>query len=569
MPCPLEPTPTGNPLLAHVPGRFGSIAEALDYAGRGETGVNFYGASGELQQVLSYRTLRERARAAAACLAGMALPPGSVMAMIADTGPDFLVCFYACQYAGLVPCPLPYTVYAGGKDAYVAQLRAMLAGSGAAVLLAPRAILPCAVAAAQALPRVRVLAFEAVDELPIGPLPPASGPAACAYIQHSSGTTSHPRAIEVSQRALCANIEAMLVHGLRLGPRDRACSWLPLFHDMGLVGFAIGAMFGQCSVDFLSPAAFARRPLAWPRLMSDNRATITYAPAFGYRLAARRMHAAPTLDLSSLRVAGVGADMVPPEVLDEFAAAFGPAGFRRQAFLPSYGLAEATLAVSIAAPGSGARVVACPGDASAGGKPLVSCGQPLPGVEVMVADAAGMPVPGGRVGHVWVRGDSIAAGYRNDAAAAAAMRRRDGYIDTGDLGFLAGAELVITGRAKDVLVLRGRSLSAQGVEAVVEAVPPLHAGDAAAFCVAQQDDEDCLVVLVQCGIAEAAARARLRQDVQAALGEAFGLAGRVVLVAPRALPRTSSGKLSRAQARRDYLAGALVETAEPACQETA
>jgi fatty-acyl-CoA synthase len=564
----MSPTPTSNRLLPHIPGQFSSIAEALDYACRGDTGLNFYAASGELQHVLSYRMLRDRAHETALRLAGLELPPGSAMAMIADTGPDFLVCFHACQFAGLVPCPLPYTVYPGGKDAYVAQLQAMLAGTGAAVLLAPLAIFACAAAAAQPLPGVRALAYEAVAELPEGKLQAAPGPSGCAYIQHSSGTTAQPRAIEVSQRALCANIKAMLVHGLRLGPEDRACSWLPLFHDMGLVGLCLGAMFGQCSVDYLSPAAFARRPLAWLRLMSENRATITYAPAFGYRLAARRLRDEGPLDLSALRVAGVGAEMVPPEVLDEFTAAFRPAGFRREAFLPSYGLAEATLAVSIAAPGGGARVMTRRGDGSAGGKPMVSCGQPLPGVEVMVADAAGMPVPGEQVGHVWIRGDSIAAGYRNDAAATAAMRRPHGYIDTGDLGFLAGAELVITGRAKDVLVLRGKSLSAQGVESAVERVPPLREGDAAAFCVEQEGDEDCLVVLVQCGIAEAAPREQLRQRLQATLSEAFGLAGRVVLVAPRSLPRTSSGKLSRAQAKRDYQGGALARLAEPDCQET-
>jgi fatty-acyl-CoA synthase len=370
-----------------------------------------------------------------------------------------------------------------------------------------------------------------------------------AYIQYSSGSTADPKGVLITQKALRANVERIIANGLELRETDRAFSWLPFYHDMGLVGFSIAPMFGLCDVDYISPSAFARRPRLWLELMSDNRSTITYAPTFGYRLAAQRYASGERpVNLSELRVAGIGGDMVRADVLDYFAKVTAETGFRPEAFLPSYGMAEAVLAVTF----SDLETLPLIDQPRGMANRYVGCGRPLPDIDLLIVDESGNAMPEGGIGSIWLRGPSIIGAYLDNPEATRAIQRKDGFIDSGDLGYLARGQLVVTGRSKDLILHHGRNIWPQDVEWAAERVAPLKPGDVAAFGLTG-DGEDRLVVLVQCRLIEEEARAALRQRVVLAISEAVGIPAKVVLIGPRDLPLTSSGKLSRSQAKALFL----------------
>ncbi|MFC3550366.1 fatty acyl-AMP ligase [Lysobacter cavernae] len=584
----MTPTPTANSRLPLRLGGFASLREALDYAAQGDTGVNFFDARGALVATMTYRRLRALALAAATRLRNAGLRPGDRVALVADTSPEFLVLFYGCQYAGLVPCPLPYKAFPGAHEAYQSQLRLLLVATDARAVLAPSGVLAVVDEAAGA--SQAVLAFDAIVDTTETSTEPVAAIAdedrdaaaspddeALAYVQFSSGSTAQPKGVLVSQRALMANADAIARHGLRMHAHDRACSWLPLYHDMGLVGFSVVALCGQRSVDYLAPTTFAARPLVWLRLMSAQATTIVYAPGFAWRLAAQRYRAEDALDLSALRIAGVGGDMVQAQVLVECAQALASSGFRLSAFQPSYGLAEATLAVTMSDADSDPRIdrVICamqadgtvvarhePDEGASGMRDFVGCGRPLPGTEVRVENDRGQALPQRRIGRVWVRGPALMRGYQC-ANAGERVLRDDGFLDTGDLGYFVDGELFVTGRAKDLILVRGRNLWPQDVESLVERVAPLSAGDCAAIGI-ERDGEETLVVLVQRRATDSQSASDLQQRLAAAISQALGVAASIVFVPPRSLPYTSSGKLARARARGQYLAGVLGIDTPPA-----
>lgn len=556
----MNPTPTSNRRVPFRPGGFSNLREALDYAATGLTGVNFYDARGALTEVMTYTELREEARDLARRWRGMPLEPGDRIAMVAETSARFLIHFYASQYAGLVPCTLPHRMLAGGREAYAAQLRGLLERIAPSAAFAPTRVLPdVRGAAAEAIP---VFAFDDAgslaatrrdDELP------AFDPSIPAYVQFSSGSTSQPKGIVVQHSALMHNATAIAVHGLRMEPWDRACSWLPLYHDMGLVGFSVVALCGQRSVDYLSPTTFAARPVAWLRLMSQRRSTIVYAPAFAWRLAAQRYRGEPDIDLSALRVAGIGGDMIAPQMIETCANALAPTGFRLSAFQPSYGMAEATLAVSMSPVGATLRLE--PGDSEAQdtaqhpARLYVGCGHPLPGVDVRVEDAAGNILPERAAGRLWIRGPNVMRSYHPHADATSETARADGFFDSGDIGFLADGEVFPTGRSKELIILRGRNLWPQDVEWLVERLPGLKAGDVAAIGVPDAHDEESLTLLVQRAPRTERSEVEMEVLIAGAVAEALGVVPHIVFIPPGSLPFTSSGKLARAQARASYLSG--------------
>jgi fatty-acyl-CoA synthase len=569
---PGSPTPTSNRSLSQDLAGFHSLAEGLDYAARGVTGFNFYSARGELQSVLPYAELRRRAQATARKLLSLGLKRGERVAIVAETGADFMAVFFGCQYAGLLPCPMPYTMYIGGKESYIERVAGMLSAAKAGTVVASEEFLGHISEGAARAGVFRVLSHAALQALPeaAAKLEPF-GPDEEAYIQYSSGSTSCPKGVLISQKAIIANARGILREGLRLTPDDRAFSWLPLYHDMGLVGFCLSPMLGQVSVDFLATTSFARRPALWLKLMSDNATTITYSPSFGYDLAARRINGdAVTLDLSRLRVAGIGGDMVRADVLESFGATLSVAGFRPQAFLPSYGMAETTLAISFVDAEQPIRIDridrhalkttgrALPASGE-GARSFVVCGRPLAASTVEIRGERGAVLGEREVGRIFVRTPSLMSGYFHNAEATATALGGDGFLDTGDMGYWLDGEIVITGRAKDLILHNGRNIWPQDIEWAAEQIEPLRSGDVAAFAVEGDDGEDEVTVLVQCRLQDCAAIEALRHEVSAVVHRSAGIECRVVMVPPKSLPFTSSGKLSRAGAKQKFLMGEIGE----------
>ncbi|HEY4892204.1 MAG TPA: fatty acyl-AMP ligase [Reyranella sp.] len=580
----MNPLPTRNSQLALRRADYKSVPEMLDYAARGETGITFYNVRGEILSALAWREVRDRAHVAARRLIGAGFAVGDRILITADTWPGFFDVFFGAQYAGLLPVPVSIPVGIGGKEAYLDQLRRQFAASGAVAAVGVDDLAGFLADAAREFPAVRLhgglAALEALPEKAVDLRP--LGPTDLCYIQFSSGSTRHPHGVQITQSALMANLAGMTgPAGLDVVPGDRAVSWLPLYHDMGLIGFTMAPLASQLSIDYLTPRDFARRPTQWLNLISRNRGTIAYSPSFGYDLATRRAanQLPPDLDLSSWRHAGIGGDMIRPDVLDRFAQTFERVGFDRKAFIPSYGMAEVCLAITFCPHGTGVRTdvvdraalaadqraqpAADPSDERRARR-FVLCGKVLPGHRLDVRGADGKVLADRDVGRIFVKGPSIMPGYFDEPEATREVLSDDGWLDTGDLGYTLAGEVVVTGRAKDLIIVNGRNVWPQDIEWAIEARKVTKNGDTAAFSVDTVDGER-VVVAVLARVSGEEARQALARDVAGAVREAIAVDCDVVLVPPTlGLPTTSSGKLSRARTKANYLAGLYAPKTEAA-----
>ncbi len=566
----MQPTATTDALPRRF-ADFATLGEALDYAAQGERGLNFHDARGNLSRVYPYREMRNDALAAAQRLVAQGVRPKDRIALVAETGPEFAQLFFGVVYAGAWPVPLPLPTSFGGKEGYIDQLAVQLSSSDPSLFLFPAELSEMAGAAADKQ-GVKGMTFEVLLEGPTSDSQlPAALPDDVCYLQYSSGSTRFPHGVAVTHRALLANLAAHS-NGMRLAETDRCISWLPWYHDMGLVGCFLSVVANQVSTDYLKTEDFARRPLAWLDLISRNEGTsVSYSPTFGYDICARRMssqtRASERFDLSRWRLAGNGADMIRPDVMQEFVDAFAEAGFSPGAFLPSYGLAEATLAVTIMPPGEGIVVELVEETELSGGdapqdrpqryRAIVNCGKPVMGMKVEIRDDFGALVPDKTIGKVWTTGSSLMVGYFRDEEATAACMS-NGWLDTGDMGYLSDGYLYIVGRAKDMIIVNGKNHWPQDIEWAVEQLPGFKQGDIAAFAITTPGGEEAPAVLVHCRISDNAERARLRDDIRERVRSITGMNCVVELVPPRTLPRTSSGKLSRSKARKLYLEGEII-----------
>jgi fatty-acyl-CoA synthase len=564
-------TPTRD-LLPRRIADFATLGEALDYAARSERGMNFHDARGTLERAYPYRELRKDALAHAQRFVAMGLKPGDRLALVAETGPEFASCFFGAVYAGLWPVPLPLPTSFGGREAYVDQLKVMLGSSDPALFLYPPELAAYATDAAAQL-GIAARDWDSIADVEPGTADlPAADADAVAYLQYSSGSTRFPHGVAVTHRALLDNLRAHGL-GLKVEDSDRCISWLPWYHDMGLVGCMLSPIANQISVDYLKTEDFARRPLAWLDMITRNPGkSVSYSPTFGYDICARRMSsqlkASERFDLSRWRIAGNGADMIRPDVMQAFVDAFADAGFQASAFCPSYGLAEATLAVSLMPPGEGIRLELVEENDLCGSAPgceqrprrfraVVNCGKPVTGMEVEIRSDDGSLLPDRAIGRVLVRGTSVMVGYFRDPEATAACLSADGWLDTGDMGYMSGGYIFIVGRAKDMIIINGRNHWPQDIEWAVEQLPGFKSGDIAAFAITGPSGEETPAVLVHCRVSDPEERGRLRDDIRERVRAITGITPVVELVPPRTLPRTSSGKLSRTKARNLYLSGEI------------
>jgi fatty-acyl-CoA synthase len=570
-------TPTRDDLPRRL-ADFGTLGEALDYAATGKRGFNFFDARATLVRPYTFAELRADALAQARRLMAAGIGIGDRVALIAETGPEFAALFFGVVYAGAWPVPLPLPTSFGGREGYVEQIRNQLISCDPVLVLSPPGLLQMVAEAAASLPRASAQDWASFSEKPApqADLPQAK-PDDIAYLQYSSGSTRFPHGVAITHAALLNNL---FCHSssMKVQDDDRLVSWLPWYHDMGLVGCFLSPVANQMSVDYLATEDFARRPLSWLTLISrvDGHA-MSYSPTFGYDICARRVSsqtdAAGKFDLSRWRVAGNGADMIRPDVMQAFVDAFAPAGFKASAFLPSYGLAEVTLAASVMPPGEGIvidlvdeRVLAGEGHAEApatdeSGRPtryrsIVNCGKPVPGHVIEIRDEAGQPLPDRQIGRVFVSGPSVMVGYFRDEVSTAACLK-DGWLDTGDMGYLVDGYVYIVGRAKDMIIINGKNHWPQDIEWAIEQLPGFKAGDIAAFSITTPSGEEAPAVLVQCRTGDPAERARLREAIKSKVRAITGMVCVVELVPPRTLPRTSSGKLSRSKARTLYLSGQI------------
>ncbi|MDE1147186.1 MAG: fatty acyl-AMP ligase [Azospirillaceae bacterium] len=578
----LSPTPSHHPGLPTRYADFTSIADALDYAAQGPTGFNFYSGKGVLTEALSYHDLRDQAIDLARRLLASGLEPGERVGLIAESDGDFVRAFFACQYAGLVPAPLPLPAAFGGKDAYIAHIRRMLQSCGATAAFGPAMLEDWLSQAVQGLDLKMsgTLDFLATVAPITGDLPQQSLDGT-SYLQFSSGSTRFPMGIAVTHRAFLSNAAHVGRSGLVITDGDRCVSWLPFYHDMGLVGFLLIPLACQMSVDTLPTRDFARRPLIWLDLISRNKGTISYSPSFGYELCARRAETLSTtgIDLSTWRSAGIGGDMIRPNVLANFTKRFAANGFSGNAFVPSYGMAEATLALNFTSKGHGVRLdvvdsvilenehrAVPPQREGDRARAFVLCGHILPEHELEVRNAAGKPQPPRSIGRIFVRGPSLMTGYYGAPEETARVMDSAGWLDTGDLGYLLDDQIVITGRAKDLIIVNGRNLWPQDLEWTAEnEIAALRSGDVAVFSVDSGVEEE-VVTLVQCRSPDPSARGALADEIAQVFRSRHGILSRIVLVPPHSLPQTTSGKLSRSRARAMYLDGFFEPVSTPLAQ---
>ncbi len=566
------PTPTRDS-LPYRRADFGTLGAALDYAAKGEAGMNFHDARADLVRAYPYAELAADARAHAWRLVADGIRPGDRVALIAETGADFAAAFFGAIHAGALPVPLPLPTSFGGRDSYIEQIATQLRSCDPVLVLSPNGLFAMVAEAAAGLCKAADWSSYFAVAAPAVDLPEAK-PTDIAYLQYSSGSTRFPHGVSVTHEALLANL-AGHAHCMEAGFNDRVVSWLPWYHDMGLVGCMLAPLANQISVDYLATEDFARRPLSWLTLISRNPDnTLSYSPTFGYDICARRI--SPSIDvrtrfdLSRWRVAGNGADMIRPEVMQAFVDVFDAAGFKASAFLPSYGLAEATLAVSIMPLGQGIVSDLIDERTLSGGsggridarrptryRAIVNCGKPVPGLTIEVRGEDDAVLGDRKIGRIFVRGLGIMAGYFRDPEATAAALSPDGWLDTGDMGYLSAGSIFIVGRAKDMIIINGKNHWPQDIEWAIEQLPGFKAGDIAAFAITTPSGEEAPAVLVQCRTSDSDERTRLRDAIRTKVRAITGMSCVVELVPPRTLPRTSSGKLSRSKARSQYLSGEI------------
>jgi acyl-CoA synthetase (AMP-forming)/AMP-acid ligase II len=548
------------------PPRHPTLVDALAAAARHPSGVTFVDLS-ERETFLPWAEVRARAERAAAALAAMGIARGDRVALVLRTEPAFLDAFFGAWLAGAVPVPLYPPVRLGRMDEYAAATGRMIAVSGARVVISRggvRRLLGEAVL--RGGPDLGCRDADDLARLPAR-LAREVAPEDLGLVQFSSGSTVDPKAVALTHGALEAQAD-ILVAATSPGPADALVSWLPLYHDMGLIGGLLAAMSYPGPLVLIAPEHFLARPALWPRAIARHRGTISAAPSFAYAYAAGRVKDADLegCSLATWRLALDGAEPVSAEAMRRFAARFEPYGFDPGALVPVYGLSEAALAVTFAPPGrppAGRRFdalrLARDGAALPGDREIVSVGAPVPGVALEVRDAAGRGLPEGRLGRVFVRSPSLLAEYLGDPAGTA-HALKGGWLDTGDLGFVHEGELHLHGRAKDVVIVHGANHAPEEFEAALAGVAGLRPGCAvAAGYVPPHGDGEVLLVLAERARDASEEEAPVVEaEVRRAVLERTGVAPyAVAILPPGALPRTSSGKLRRGEAVARFAAGRL------------
>jgi fatty-acyl-CoA synthase len=568
----------------HVPP---TLSEALrQLAGRSERGFVFVRPDGS-ERFCSFGEIYVEAQRRAADFHARGLVKGDRLAIVVPDPDEFVLSFLGAVMGGIVPVPISPQLSFKNIEGYHDTVTHIANASGAAMLLTTQNTRQYVDPVAPRAPKLRAILN--VDELkgPAQKVDIAIEPNDLAFLQFTSGSTSRPKGVMVTHRNLAWNSESFMIHGLAKDSSfDKGVTWLPLFHDMGLIGFVVGTIFTDIPVVFLPTASFVRNPRIWLDKIHQHRGTITYAPNFAYALVTKRLKDKDVqdLDLSCLHRAGCGAEPIQAKTLREFATKLAPAKFDPRAFLPSYGMAEATLAITFVPHTTGvrsdvidktgletgeAKAIAAGGPAE--GEPtagvatereesqeLVNCGRPFPEHHVAVVDEAGNRLGDRQVGQIITRGPSVSAGYYEEPelTAEAFKPGPDGaiWLYTGDLGYMVDGEVFICGRLKDMIIVRGRNFYPNDLEWIVSELPSVRRGNVVAFGANVGESEE-VVIAAEAFQADAEA---LKQTIAQAILANFSLTVHEVVIVPQGtLPRTSSGKPQRRKTRQMYLDGTL------------
>jgi fatty-acyl-CoA synthase len=524
----------------------------------------------------SFARIVEEAGRVGSCIRAAGLTRGDRIALVLKTPETFVLSFLGAVCAGVMPVPLYPPLALGHLDNYIDKAVGILRVSGAKALVTNNEFLPLFESVKPKTPDLAsLLDVETLRESTSSftPCDVVDRPDDACFLQFTSGSTSAPRGVIVTHRNLIANARAIIASLEIDSEKDRAVSWLPLYHDMGLIGFVITTLVAQISAVFIPTITFAKHPGIWMETVHRYRATITFGPNFAFDLAARRApkNIRTDLDLSCLRVLGCGAEPINPKTMEHFLAVFTPWGLKANALMPCYGMAEATLAMAFDHLNRPVQKLTIDRHAyesenralPAGNNghrrspenrmELVSCGHPIPGHEIRIVDGNGLPLPESRVGEIVFRGPSVTPGYFRNRAATARLLK-NGWLHTGDLGFIYHGELYISGRQKDLVIINGRNYPPQAIEWIVEEIAGIRKGSVVAFSI-QGDSTEKLIIIAETAMpAISELILTIHEQVRSALGL---VVDKVVLVKRGSIPKTSSGKLQRRKTRALFESGIL------------
>jgi fatty-acyl-CoA synthase len=536
----------------------------------------------------SYTAVERMSARFGGALQALGLRKGDRVALILPNNDDFVLCFFGAIRAGIIPAPIYPPLALGQLQPYLDNTRHIVAKSGARVLVTTSRIKRLLGTVAAACPALeQVVAIEGIRESSEPLKYEKIGLDDVAFLQFTSGSTSRPKGVTLTHENLAANIKCIMEDGLAVSEDDTGVSWLPLYHDMGLIGFVVAPLFHRVPIVYLPSLLFLKRPVTWFQAVSRHGGTIAFAPNFAYALCIKRIRRSELegIDLSRWRVAGCGAEPIRPETLEAFAEAFAHVGFRAQALCPSYGMAESSLAVAFSSVGQGMKTLSVDGPALWGrGEAhvvpdsdertvrLVSCGTEFPGHSIRICSpdepSSARPLAERAIGEVRIAGPSIMRGYWEDAERTRETIH-DGFLRSGDLGFVSSGELFICGRMKELVIVNGRNYYPQDMEWEAGKVSGVRKGNVVAFGARDpsgvERDRERVVVAFEVQEPERLGQsAGLISEVRKAVQEGMGLTlDDVVVLPPGALPKTSSGKLQRSKTRELYETGELMGRLTP------
>ncbi len=522
---------------------------------------------------ITYADLYRRARRVAAALQERGLRHGDRVGLIIPDSPQFIDAIFGTMLAGVIPVPVYPPMNIGKLDAYIDNTTHILRKAGCSLVVTDGRVKPILGKLLSQIPSLQTI--EVLDKL-IEPFPENAEirevkvtPDDIAFLQFTSGSTSRPKGVTLTHKNLIANVGAIggATGGISISDQSRGVSWLPLFHDMGLIGFVFAPIVNRAAhVRFVSPLMFLKRPAVWLQQLSEVRGNITFAPNFAYGLATQRVKPSEIegVDLSSVVVAGCGAEPIQYDTLRKFADHYAPYGFRSTAFLPCYGMAEHSLAITFIglADDLSADVVDAESLTAREAKPatseqaesgegvikVVNCGKPFPEHELKIVDDQENTLGDREVGHIRLKGPSIMKGYYDDPENTA-KAFIDGWLVTGDLGYTVDGNLYVCGRSKELIIVNGRNFYPQDIEWQAYQVEGVRKGNAIAFPVEDpQAGRERVVLAVESRAAEEQS-ARIRGEILAKVLETLSLRlDEILLLPPGTLPKTSSGKLQRTKA---------------------